>query len=178
MCYRCGLAHNASAQHLRGHNAHAVQLVFTATNGDVVECGEEQGVTQGIVAAPEEDDEAGGDGGEEEGAAPGEDDVHPAPRGQDTDAHGFPIKDSFFVSLGQLPVRVTNATLQVTNFGGGGLGNVKSLHARVVDATSNDPSSARDLFIFTKPMSKGVSANRSVALLLKVYKEFAGVCHL
>ena len=146
--------------------------MFAAANGDVVECGEEQGVTQGIVAVPEEDEEADGD--DADAAAAKADDVHPAPKGQDVDVHGFPIKDSFFIKLAALPANAASVTLQVTNWAGGGLGNVRSLHARVVDATSEDPVVARDLCVFTKTNAQGASANRSVAQLMKLYKEYDG----
>ena len=35
----------------------AMQLVFRAANGDIIECGEEQGVTQGIVAGGGDDED-------------------------------------------------------------------------------------------------------------------------
>ena len=34
-----------------------MQLVFRAANGDIIECGEEQGVTQGIVAGGGDDED-------------------------------------------------------------------------------------------------------------------------
>ena len=82
----------------------SLQVVFSAANGEVIECGEDQGVTQGIQGPPEEEEE--GEGGEEEEGATKEDEVHPVPKGQDTDPHGFPVKESFYISLDKLPDKV------------------------------------------------------------------------
>jgi hypothetical protein len=147
----------------------SLQLVFTAANGDVVECGEEQGVTQGITPAPE--DAATDDDAAESADI---DEVHPLPKGQDTDPHGFPTKDSFFISPLALPASVAAVTLLVTNFSGGGMANVCSLHARVSDASSDYPHAARDLFVYCMPHERGAHAGRSVAALVKLYREYAG----
>ena len=139
-----------------------------------MECGEEQGVKQGIIAAAEDDGAADADGDEDTPGHNADDEAHPKPRGQDADPHGFPLKDSYTLDLKLLPAKVANIAVQVANFGGGGLGNVKALHARVVDASNGDPVAARDLFVATKPLAKGAGAQCTVALLLKVYKEYAG----
>lgn len=74
----------------------------------MVECGEEQGVIQGIRGAPEEEEE---EPAEDEEAGNANDEVHPVPKGQDTDQHGFPLKDSFYVTLSQLPAKVGSPLL-------------------------------------------------------------------
>lgn len=58
-----------------------MQLVFTAATGEIIECGEDQGVVQGIQGAPEEEEEeeAEPEEGEE---TPAEKEEHPVPKGQ------------------------------------------------------------------------------------------------
>jgi hypothetical protein len=153
-----------------------VQLLLTAANGDVVECSEESGLTQGIVAAAAEDEDAetaegsAGDASAAAGSA-----GHPRPRGQDTDSHGFPVKESFFLSLAALPARVQAATVLVSNLSSGGMVNVRRLCARLVDATAADPTAMRDIAVYIIPNAKGANDNRSVAAVAKVYKETTGV---
>jgi hypothetical protein len=155
-----------------------MQVVFSAANGEPVECGEDQGVVQGIQGPPE-DEEGGNEGaadGDETGAATATgQEEHPPPKGQDTDAHGFPVKDSFFITLAQLPHRVHSIMVQVSNFAGSGMSGVKMLCARVVDATEEDPVRQRDLFVFTMPKAKGTYKNRTVAVLARLHKESAGM---
>lgn len=158
------------------HHTH-VQLVFTTATGEVVECGEEQGVTEGIRGSPEGDEEEEQEAEEDEegaGTAGAEAEVHPAPRGQDTDSHGFPIKTSFYIKPAELPARVRAITVQATNFGGAGMGNVRALAVRVADATADDPIRHRDLFVSVLQNGKGEHSNRTIAVLAKVYKENVG----
>lgn len=57
-----------------------MQLIFTTATGEAVECGEDQGVVQGIQGPPEEEEEeAEPEEGEE---APAEKEEHPVPKGQ------------------------------------------------------------------------------------------------
>lgn len=94
--------------------------------------------------------------------------------GQDVDPHGFPVKDSFYITMASLPVKVKNILVHVHNFGGAGMRDVKTLCTRVVDATEQDPNAHRDLFVVTLPSAKGEQGNRTVAVLAKIYKEYAG----
>lgn len=160
------------------HIPPCVQLVFTTATGEIVDCGEEQGVTEGIRGPPEEEEEEEPEAEEEEGAAPGGGDaeVHPAPRGQDTDPHGFPLKTSFYIKPAELPARVRAITVQVTNFGGAGMANARALAVRVADATDADPIRHRDLFVSVLQNGKGAHGNRTVAVLAQVYKENTGAC--
>jgi hypothetical protein len=150
-----------------------MQLLFTTAAGEVVECGEEQGVVQGIQGPPEDEEEEGDEAEEGEEAAAA-DEQHPVPKGQDTDPHGFPIKDSYYITLAALPERVKNMLVLVTSFGGAGMRDVKALHARVVDASAPDPNAHRDLFLASLPSAKGAHSNRSIAVLAKLYKETLG----
>lgn len=165
-----------AATSLNPHYTH-VQLVFTTATGEVVECGEDQGVTEGIRGPPEGDGEEEQEAEEDEegtGAAGDEAEVHPAPRGQDTDPHGFPLKTSFYIKPAELPARVRAITVQVTNFAGAGMGNARALAVRVADATADDPTRHRDLFVSVLQNSKGEHSNRTIAVLAKVYKENVG----
>jgi hypothetical protein len=94
--------------------------------------------------------------------------------GQDVDAHGFPIKDSFYITVASLPTKVKNIMVHVNNFGGAGMRDVKTLCTRVVDATEQDPNAHRDLFIVNLPSGKGEHSKRTVAVLAKIYKEYVG----
>jgi hypothetical protein len=153
-----------------------VQLLLTASNGDVVECSEETGLTQGIAAAPAEEEDMDATSGSAGGLSGADGNAeHPRPRGQDTDAHGFPVKESFFLDTGMLPARVQAATILVSNFSGGGMANVRRFCARVVDATAADPVAMRDIAVFIIPNAKGAHANRSVAAVAIVYKETTGM---
>eukprot|EP00892_Ulva_mutabilis_P001149 jgi/Ulvmu1/11034/UM007_0215.1 len=152
------------------------QLVFTTATGEIVECGEEQGVVEGIRGPPEgdgEEEEEAAEEGQDGAAAGGGDEAHPAPQGQDTDPHGFPLKTSFYIKTAELPARVRAITVQVTNFGGAGMANAKALAARVVDATNADPVRHRDLFVTVLRNGKGEHGNRMIAVLAKVHKENA-----
>lgn len=95
--------------------------------------------------------------------------------GQDVDAHGFPVKDSFYITMASLPTMVKNILVQVNNFGGAGMRDVKTLCTRVVDASEQDPNAHRDLFVVTIPSAKGQHGNRTVAVLAKFYKEYVGM---
>ena len=95
--------------------------------------------------------------------------------GQDVDAHGFPVKDSFYITVASLPAKVKNILVHVNNFGGAGMRDVKSLCTRVVDASEQDPNAHRDLFVVTMPSAKGEHGNRTVAVLAKLYKEYVGM---
>ena len=156
-----------------------MQLVFTTATGEIVECGEEQGVVEGIRGPPDAEGEEQEEPPEEDedGAAAGaaEPEVHPAPRGQDTDPHGFPLKTSFYLKTAELPARVHAVSVQVTNFGGAGMANVQALAVRVVDASEADPIRHRDLFVSVLRNGKGEHGNRSIAVLAKVYKENTGM---
>ena len=76
--------------------------------------------------------------------------------------------------MDSLPAKVKNIMVHVTNFGGSGMRDVKSLFTRVVDATAQDPIAHRDLFVLSLPSAKGAHSNRTVAVLAKLYKEYAG----
>lgn len=95
--------------------------------------------------------------------------------GQDVDAHGFPVKDSFYITMASLPAKVKNILVHVNNFGGSGMRDVKSLCTRVVDASEHDPNAHRDLFVVTVPSAKAEHGNRTVAVLAKIYKEYVGM---
>lgn len=95
--------------------------------------------------------------------------------GQDVDPHGFPVKDSFYINMASLPAKVKNIVVQINNFGGSGMRDVKTLCTRVVDATEEDPNAHRDLFVLKMPSGKGEHGNRSIATLAKIYKEYFGV---
>ena len=134
-------------------------------------------MVRGIAAAPDDDaagddDAADGDGDGEGAATP--DDGHPRPLGQDTDAHGFALRESWTLELAALPRRAAVAVLVVTNFAGGGMGNVRRLQARVVDADAGDAAGMRDLAAFALPNARGAHANRSVAVLARVHREAVG----
>lgn len=131
----------------------------------------------GVAAAPEEEDEEAAADGDDDGAtaAAAEPAVHPPPKGQDVDPHGFPVKESFTIELAALPARVRNVTLSVSNFGGSGMANVRRLAARVVDASAGGAvTAARDLFVTARPHAKGADGGRAVAPLLKLYREYTG----
>lgn len=154
-----------------------VQLLVTTESGDIVECGEDSGVTRGIAAAPAadgDDEDGGGDDADEARAAAADDAGHPRPRGQDTDPHGFAQRESWTIDVAALPARARVAVLAVTNFAGGGMGNVRRLQARVVDAGAPDAAEMRDVATFSLPNVRGAHANRSVAVLARVHREPAG----